>query len=672
MSIVVRNNMPVLQTVNMVGKNSAAFGKSLLRVSSGMRINNASDDTSGYSISERMQVMMRGLDQDTRNAQTGNSLLKVAQGAVSSTVEILKTLKEKAINAANDTNTDADRAMIQKELDQAIDQINDNANVTFNGKLLMDGSKNAKTEGTFTALTNESLAKTTTGATRLVDLADRQDVNLGIQIGDTVSVSYVQNGKTYSTSFAVTSTSTLATIMLKAENIDRDTQTFADIANRSVMAVNGVTDPEKAKKDHDDEVAAAENALKNANKDYKDYYDGDYTTAVNNLAAAKTALANYYTAFDNLDSAFNKLTGSFYSLVGNYALNAHPGNPDGYKNWHTQHYETWIAAGEARTDFLNPYPKASELMSDFYLQKMVAGSTAEALYPNHPGYEDALKLREIMTNYVTKYNAFVNSNNNSETVSYETAFISDVALKQNAFNTAQSTLKDLQEKVDKAQAHLDSLIAPEILSGPKIGLDYYGNVQTTADLGSALTITAMNVGTEGQIAGFTISVSGVDGNIKKSVNAVLDDWNETIRAQNARDEDDSLILQTGTRPSQAVKVQITDMRAEALGLQGNDGSTISVATQEKANAAINAIDNALKKAIEQQTTIGAMGSRLGYTSSNLQVASENVQASGSTIRDADMAKEVTTHTKDRVLLRSSQMLLAQSNHRSYDVLSLLR
>ena len=94
MSIVVRNNMPVLQTVNMVGRNSAAFGKSLLRVSSGMRINNASDDTSGYSISERMQVMMRGLHQDTRNAQTGNSLLKVAQGAVSSTVEILKSLKE--------------------------------------------------------------------------------------------------------------------------------------------------------------------------------------------------------------------------------------------------------------------------------------------------------------------------------------------------------------------------------------------------------------------------------------------------------------------------------------------------------------------------------------------------------------------------------------------------
>ena len=62
--------------------------------------------------------------------------MKVAEGAVSSTVEILKTLKEKAVNAANDSNTDSDRQTIQKELNQSIDQINDNANTTFNGKYL--------------------------------------------------------------------------------------------------------------------------------------------------------------------------------------------------------------------------------------------------------------------------------------------------------------------------------------------------------------------------------------------------------------------------------------------------------------------------------------------------------------------------------------------------------
>ena len=84
-------------------------------------------------------------------------MMKVAEGAVSSTVEILKTLKEKVVNAANATNTDADRATIQKELDQSIDQIDDNANVTFNGQYLVDGSHNSKVASTTTTFTNTSM-----------------------------------------------------------------------------------------------------------------------------------------------------------------------------------------------------------------------------------------------------------------------------------------------------------------------------------------------------------------------------------------------------------------------------------------------------------------------------------------------------------------------------------
>ena len=115
--MVVKNNMSAINTLNTLNKNHSALAKSLQKVSSGMRINSAADDASGYAISERMRVQIRSLDQDNRNTQNGNSMMKVAEGAVSSTVEILKTLKEKVINAANDTNTDSDRQQIQKELD---------------------------------------------------------------------------------------------------------------------------------------------------------------------------------------------------------------------------------------------------------------------------------------------------------------------------------------------------------------------------------------------------------------------------------------------------------------------------------------------------------------------------------------------------------------------------
>ena len=114
------------------------------------------------------------------------------------------------------------------------------------------------------------------------------------------------------------------------------------------------------------------------------------------------------------------------------------------------------------------------------------------------------------------------------------------------------------------------------------------------------------------------------------------------------------------------------MRAEALGLQSSTGKTIQIGTQKQANAAINVLDNAVQKALDQQTTIGAVQSRLSYTSSNLTTASENVQSSESTIRDADMAKEMTEYTKNNVLLQAAQSMLAQANQSSSSVLSLLQ
>ena len=114
------------------------------------------------------------------------------------------------------------------------------------------------------------------------------------------------------------------------------------------------------------------------------------------------------------------------------------------------------------------------------------------------------------------------------------------------------------------------------------------------------------------------------------------------------------------------------MRAEALGLQSSTGQTLNISTQEYANAAINVLDTAVQKALDQQTTIGSVESRLEYTSTNLTTASENVQSSESTIRDADMAKEMTNYTKNNVLLQAAQSMLAQANQNSSAVLSLLQ
>ncbi|MDY6295807.1 MAG: flagellin, partial [Schwartzia succinivorans] len=288
MSMVVRNNLSAVNTLNTLNRNQTALSKNLEMVSSGMRINSARDDASGYAISERMRVQIRSLNQDNLNTQNGNSMMKVAEGAVQSTVDILKTLKEKVIDAANDTNTDADRAFIQKELDQSIDQINDNANVTYNGKYLVDGSKRGKGIATYNTLTNQSFSTNTGAGTALTELEDRNGNNLGILSSDNVTVSYVQNGKTYTTSYTAGTTS-LQHIFQAAEDIDKSSYTFADQYNVAIAKVNGVTDYAELNR----QAGLAQ----------------DWVTTSANTSSAASALYNSYSSFvETLSSTLSALT----------------------------------------------------------------------------------------------------------------------------------------------------------------------------------------------------------------------------------------------------------------------------------------------------------------------------------------------------------------------------
>ena len=186
MSMVVKTNIGSVRALNTLNKNSKALSKSLEKVSTGLKIVGAKDGASEYAITERMLSRVRALDQANANTQNGSALLKTAEGALSSTIDILKTLKEKAINSANDTNTETDRKIIQKEINQLIDQIDENANVTYNGKYLLDGTKNFQGIATKSVYINLKLATDTTGDTAFSDLRDRAGHHIGIQANDTI------------------------------------------------------------------------------------------------------------------------------------------------------------------------------------------------------------------------------------------------------------------------------------------------------------------------------------------------------------------------------------------------------------------------------------------------------------------------------------------------------
>lgn len=441
MALVVKNNMSALNTLNIMTKNNKALSNSLQKVSSGMKINSAADNPAGYAISERMRTQISSLNQDNDNATKGQDMLKTAEGAVSSTVDILKTLKQKVLDAANDTNTEYDRKTMQDYLNQAVDQINDNANTTYNGQLLVDGSKNKAVKDAVTSVyTNAALSTGTAAGSYLTDLLDRNGNSVGIQQSDKVTLSFVQNGKTYTTT------------------------------------------------------------------------------------------------------------------VGASGL------------------------------------KLSDMFAD-----MKAGNSA-------------------------------------------------------AFGT---------------NLNADSTI----------GMTDEGVTLYTADGTSALSIASASAGTANSVSGFSISVTGSDGNIKKSINSILDAWTEQISAED-KSGDNAITMQIGTKSNQAIRVGLSDMRAGALGLQGQNSNglvqNINIETRANANAAVNVLDNAVQRALKEQTKIGSIENRLDYTQSNLSTQSENVQASESTIRDSNMAKEMTEYTKNNVLAQASQAMLAQANQSSQNVLQLLQ
>ena len=444
MAMIVKNNIGAKKTLNELNKNEKAMSKDLKKLASGLKIGSAADDASGYAISERMAVQIRGLDQDSQNTQNSQALMKTASGALDSTMDILKTLKEKAINAANDTNTDADRATIQKEVDQAIQQIDENAQVTYNGKTMLDGSKNSEVtgpqgQGTSTYLTNEYFADNTSKLSSIVELQSKTGEKLNILPGDKIIVSYVKNGVTYT----------------------------------------------------------------------------------------------------NADQPIEVTDATFFGEMFEWT------------------------------------PCSQDLDIDHYS------------------------------------------------------------------NTS------------------------------KIGVGPNGEDVYTTDGKNAISYHAKNPGLDGQIAGLSIRVEDSEGNPKKSINRIMDNFTETIRAQDPS-PDNAMTFQVGTKANQSIRLGFTDMRSYALGLASKDGKAIDISSQASANAAISAFDNAVEKVLAQQTTLGAVTSRMDYTNANIVTASENVTASKSTISDADMAKEMTSFTKNNIITQAAQSMLAQANQTSSAVLSLLQ
>ena len=134
------HNLMAANAIRNTNANATTASKSMEKLSSGLAITNAADNAAGLAVSEKMKGQIRGLDQASKNAQDGVSLIQTADGALSETTSILQRMRELANQATNDSNTSADRDAIQTETNELVSQLDNIANTTqFNTKNLLNG-----------------------------------------------------------------------------------------------------------------------------------------------------------------------------------------------------------------------------------------------------------------------------------------------------------------------------------------------------------------------------------------------------------------------------------------------------------------------------------------------------------------------------------------------------
>jgi flagellin len=142
MAMVINTNTASINAQRSLASSQAELQLAMERLSSGKRINSASDDAAGFAIAERMTAQIRGLNMAAKNAQDGLAMMATAENATNDVTDMLQRIRELAVQGANDTNSAKDREYLQDEVDALLTEINRVSTQTrYNNLILLDGQR---------------------------------------------------------------------------------------------------------------------------------------------------------------------------------------------------------------------------------------------------------------------------------------------------------------------------------------------------------------------------------------------------------------------------------------------------------------------------------------------------------------------------------------------------
>ena len=735
MALAIATNNAALNAAAAASSVNRDMETSMARLSSGKRINSASDDAAGVAISSRLSAEIRGTDQAIRNALDGQALIDTAEGAHSEIENILQRMREVSVQAANDTNNDQDRANLQAEMSALVTEIDRIAGTTtWAGEKLMEaesGTKFSFQVGAKTEAKNQiDITINGMGAHALglqADSADVQrtlsevtvgqsintvDYNPALQIRQgtiTSGVVTANNGNTFITlpklgaTAGTDHTPTISTVTSANDTITLNAAALTagftiDLeSGLTVTAVAGETTAQLAAK-----INAGTGAVNNGGASAGDAGHGYSATVAGDVITLAAAGA---ITFDGVDTSVAAGGGTMAGVAVSSVTDPAILGDVTYDTTSPSSINAAADAINAATGLTNITATVGADGSNNAGKIVLAHNTDAAA-----GIGEHGSLATVFTAYDTENSAAAATiavNGQEGILSFHedagTAF-ELVLARVNSTGAPQETFiidttADLQIAVDAINgssgagttAHGYTAEVVAAADGSIVG----GTIKLTSGSAHAdntqVSFSNLDLGRVGDTSqtmplaadGVFDATTGVftPGNVNTSgtVNLTLGDTEVTVSGISNKGADAS-----GDAAKIAAEINAGNHGYTAAAMTGADTGKVKITqpsaptkdmdvnSADKARESIVAIDNAIQTVNIQRSSLGAVSNRLSHTINNLTNISSNLSAAQGGIEDADFAHETTMLAKNQILQQASTAMLAQANASKQNVLSLLQ
>ncbi len=732
---VINTNVSALNAQAALSKTVDKMNTAMERLSTGMRINSASDDAAGVAIASRLSAEITGINQAIRNAQDGQSMIDAAEGAHIEIENILQRMRELSVQAANDTNDSTDRANLQLEIDELLEEIDRIAvTTTWAGKSLINGTSTS---------TATSMDDTISYAFQIgsgLSSADALDVEIG----------------------AVTS----AALGLAASGSDADTISYSEPAQ---LKIDGNTIKVSGDLEHGDVFSfslndAAVSVTYSTIDEYNDDHNGlisqikDTIDALNVTGAtglSGTGFGNTITTVNNGDGSLT-ITQAALPEVDSIAVTD----------------ATNTAATAATAAFSNgtltfTAGTAAPSTATDGVAFNVNGIAVSAAVAASDGYEDTVVgMSAIMKAAIETTNGLENVNvvdngdgsitltqdttpkleaaevtltrQRDASLSYDDAGVitvggSFVEGKEYSFNVLgeeinikASTSDSFSDTKGGIAAQIAQAINDANISGVSAAKTANANTvtitgQVVAENASVVSGSQFIITSIGNTDTATISISGSDTTVVGSATAASftagdsytfdvagESFTLTVGADGFTNDKEGVSQQmkelidaaniegltvatnngttasvtitrvltgtTDTTTSNGGSTVVTDIVVKDADPNASDSvvDDLAVTSAELANEAITRVDDAITSLNAQRANLGAVSNRLDNAVANLTNTSTNLASGLSRVQDADFAVETANLTKSQILNQAATAMLAQANASKQSVLSLLQ